>query len=107
MFNNIEAERARHRMTKLDLAQHLGVTERTVYNWIHQYSDMPCSAIIKLSQLWNCSIDYLLSTDEKKENQINEFSSLSNNYELGASSEELGSVLIEALKELLHIKREE
>lgn len=60
VFCNMEAERARHGQTREDVAVYLGVTRRTYLNWMNGKSEIPCSAIIKLTQLWQTSSDYLL-----------------------------------------------
>ena len=65
MLCNIEAERARRQMTKESLAKQLGVTKRTLYNWIHERSEIPGSALVKLSSMWNCSVDYLLNIESQ------------------------------------------
>lgn len=58
-FPNIEAERARNGMTAEALAAALGVSRKTLYNWCNS-GKIPQSALIKMSQVFNCSIDYLL-----------------------------------------------
>lgn len=60
MLNNIEAERVRNRMTKESLANHLGVSVKTYYNWINEDTDVPSSALIKMSKIFGTKIDYLL-----------------------------------------------
>lgn len=64
MLNNIEAERARHQMTKEDIAKAFGVTAKTYYNWITEKTDVPSSALIKMGQMFDVTIDYLLSGAE-------------------------------------------
>ena len=60
MLNNIEAERARNRMTKESLANQLGVSAKTYYNWINEDTDIPSSALIEMSKIFGTKIDYLL-----------------------------------------------
>ena len=60
MFPNMEAERARHGMTRQDVACHLTVSPRTYLNWMTGKSEIPCSAIVKLARLWGTTTDYLL-----------------------------------------------
>lgn len=60
MLNNIEAERVRNRMTKESLANYLGVSVKTYYNWINEDTDVPSSALIKMSKIFGTKIDYLL-----------------------------------------------
>lgn len=64
---NIEAERIRHRMSREDFASMLGVSRRTVQNWQNGSTDMPLSKLVRLSEIWGCSIDYLLGLCSNKE----------------------------------------
>lgn len=58
-YPNIAAERARAGLTLNSLAEMLGVTRKTVYNWI-QNGNIPQSALERLSEVFGCTIDYLL-----------------------------------------------
>jgi len=58
-YPNIAAERARNGMTTGDLANALGVSRKTVNNWISS-GNIPQSKLESMSVLFNCSIDYLL-----------------------------------------------
>ena len=58
-YPNINAERSRAGMTVEDLAKSLGVTRKTVYNWM-AHGNIPQSKLEKMSELFHCSIDYLL-----------------------------------------------
>ena len=60
MLKNIEAERARNRMTKEELAKRLDIAPRTYYSWVNEETDVPSSALIKMSNLFGVTIDYLL-----------------------------------------------
>lgn len=59
-YPNIAAERAKRGMTLEQLATSLGVTRKTVYNW-EKNGKIPQGALEKMSALFGCSIDYLLS----------------------------------------------
>lgn len=59
-YPNIDAERARRNMSLDTLAQILGVTRKTIYNWISA-GHIPQSSLEKMADLFDCSIDYLLS----------------------------------------------
>lgn len=58
-YPNIEAERARKGVSKDTLAEKLGVTRKTLYNWMEK-GNVPLSALITMADLFDCSIDYLL-----------------------------------------------
>lgn len=66
-YPNINAERSRAGMTVEDLAKSLGVTRKTVYNWM-AHGNIPQSKLEKMSELFHCSIDYLLERGEADEN---------------------------------------
>ena len=65
MYPNINAERARKKMTWEKLAFELGVTRKTVYNWFYR-GDIPQNKIEKMADLFQCSTDYLLMQTENK-----------------------------------------
>lgn len=46
-------------LTIEELAEKLGVTRKTVYNWMAR-GNIPQSKLEAMSSLFNCSIDYLL-----------------------------------------------
>ena len=63
-YPNIAAERAKRKMSVDAMAEKLGVTRKTIYNW-ETSGRIPQAAIEKLSEMFNCSIDYLLETEEE------------------------------------------
>ena len=58
-YPNINAERSRHGMTMESLAKELGVSRKTIYNWM-AHGNIPQSQLQKMSQMFGCTIDYLL-----------------------------------------------
>ena len=62
-FPNIAAERAKRRMSLDAMAEQLGVTRKTIYNW-ETSGNIPQDALMKMSKIFNCSIDYLLVTED-------------------------------------------
>lgn len=62
-YPNIEAERARKGLSVEALAATLGVSRKTIYNWINS-GNIPQSALKQMTILFNCSADYLLSKNE-------------------------------------------
>lgn len=58
-YPNIEAERIRNGMSKDVLAEALGISRKTLYNWTVS-GNIPQSALEKMGQIFCCSIDYLL-----------------------------------------------
>lgn len=60
-YPNINAERVRNGMTMEELATKLGVTRKTVYNWM-AHGNIPQAKLIAMAEMFNCSIEYLLQT---------------------------------------------
>lgn len=46
-------------MSREQLAHALGVTRKTVYNW-ERAGKIPQSALEKMAELFDCTVDYLL-----------------------------------------------
>lgn len=63
-FPNVAAERAKRKMSVDAMAKELGVTRKTVYNW-ETSGRIPQTAVEKMAKLFNCSIDYLLVTEDQ------------------------------------------
>lgn len=59
LYPNIAAERARNGMSLKDLADKLGVTRKTIYNW-QASGHIPADKLEKMAEMFNCTIDYLL-----------------------------------------------
>lgn len=59
LYPNINAERSRRKLTIEELAKALGVTRKTVYNWM-VHGNIPQSKLEKMAEMFDCSIDYLL-----------------------------------------------
>ena len=60
MLRNIEAERVRKGWTKEETAKKLGVSLKTYYNWINEETDVPSSALLRMSKMFGTDVDYLL-----------------------------------------------
>jgi transcriptional regulator with XRE-family HTH domain len=63
-YPNIAAERAKRRMSVDALAEKLGVTRKTIYNW-ESAGKIPQVALEKMADLFGCTIDYLLEEGEE------------------------------------------
>ena len=59
LYPNINAERIRLGLTLSQFAEVLGVTRKTVYNWTTK-GYIPQSKLEQMSEMFHCSIDYLL-----------------------------------------------
>lgn len=60
VYPNIEAERARMGISKGEMAEKLGVTTKTYYNWQKGINPVPSTVLIKLSDMSGAKIDFLL-----------------------------------------------
>lgn len=72
MLTSIEAERVRKGLTKKELAKKLGISTKTYYNWVYEETDVPSSALLRMSKMFGTDVDYLLIgasgvSDEKEE----------------------------------------
>jgi len=63
MYPNIEAERARHGWSRMQLAEQLDVSYSTMKNWMRGVTEIPASKIMAMAKMFNCSTDYLLGLD--------------------------------------------
>ena len=59
LYPNIEAERARKGWSEEELANKLGVSRKTYYNWVKK-GKIPMEKIDLLSEIFKVSTDYLL-----------------------------------------------
>jgi len=62
-YPNIDAERARKGISNDTLAAQLGVSRKTLYNWMDK-GNIPTSALIQMADTFNCTIDYLLGVEK-------------------------------------------
>lgn len=68
LYPNIEAERARNGLSYEEMARKLGVSRKTIYNWLIS-GNIPQSKLIDMGNLFGCSIDYLLNHKSKERKQ--------------------------------------
>lgn len=53
-------------MTKTELAEKIGVSYGTLKNWMRGKGEIPASKLIAMSELFNCSTDYLLGVAKQE-----------------------------------------
>lgn len=63
ILSNIEAEQVRNGYTQDAISQKLGVTRKTYRKWIDT-GTIPIEKLIALSNLFDCSVDYLLGRSD-------------------------------------------
>lgn len=63
ILRNIEAERVRHGLTKVELADELGVTTSTYLNWLRGKTEIPSGKLIQMKKLWGVLADYILEVE--------------------------------------------
>lgn len=66
MLSNISAELGRNNMTIEQLSELIGVSRTTISNWIKGKTSITAMALIKMSQAFHCSTDYLLGLDNDR-----------------------------------------
>ena len=66
-YPNINAERSRQGLTIGEFAEALGVSRKTVYNWM-AHGNIPQSKLEKMAEMFHCSIDYLLERNQEGTN---------------------------------------
>lgn len=57
MLSSIEAERVRRGWTKEEIAKKLNVSTKTYYNWINEETDVPSSALLRMSKMFGTDVD--------------------------------------------------
>lgn len=66
-MNTLASERTRLGIDQSDVAEKLGVSKTTISRWERGESIPTGEYLVKLHELFGCSIDYLLGlTDERK-----------------------------------------
>ena len=65
MFPNLDAEQGRTKINNTALAEMLGVDRKTLSNW-KKRGNIPAKALSKMSDIFNCSIDYLVGRTDTK-----------------------------------------
>lgn len=60
LFENMEIERVRHKMSLEYVAEVLEVSVSTYEGWLAGKAEIPGTAIARLARLWDVSSDYLL-----------------------------------------------
>lgn len=66
MSNNIKSERGRLDLTQVELAGKLSVDTSTISGWENGKRDIPSSKAKEMSELFDCSIDYLFGLSNER-----------------------------------------
>lgn len=73
-YGNIEAERARIGLSKDDFAKSLGISIKTYYNWLNGTTPISIDALMKMSNIFNVSLEYLLGLTDIRRRGVREIS---------------------------------
>lgn len=65
-MNNLKKLRKQARMTQTEIAKYLGISQNTYSYWENDKVKIDNKSLEKLSELFNCSIDYILAKEENK-----------------------------------------
>lgn len=67
MYRRLKDTREDADMNQTEVASYLGMSQSGYSKYETGENDVPTSVLIKLSKLWNVSIDYLLGVSDKRE----------------------------------------
>lgn len=67
--NNLKNCREELEITQEEVGKVLGVSRKTVTGWENNYDTMPLSKLVKFSNLYNYSLDYILGLSSKNDYQ--------------------------------------
>lgn len=59
-FRNIEAERSRAGMTQVELCRLIGVSVKTLNNYVNGRTPIPSNVLLCMCKVFGCSADYIL-----------------------------------------------
>ncbi len=65
MYINIDVERVKLRMSLDELADKIEVERKSIYTW-QRNGKIPATALIRMAELFDCSVDYLLGRTENR-----------------------------------------
>ena len=66
MSNNIKLERVRKGDSREKLAMKIGCSPSSLYDWEHGIRPPSSSVIVRMSEYFGCSTDYLLGLSETR-----------------------------------------
>lgn len=66
MKNNIASERVRLSLSQEGLAMELGVSRDSVKDWESGDTAIRSTVLIKMADLFNCSLDYLMARSDER-----------------------------------------
>ena len=66
MPNTIKSERVRAGLSQDELAERIGVSPITIRNWESGRNSLPVSKLIELSDIFQCSTDYILGRCDER-----------------------------------------
>lgn len=70
MYKNIRALREDNDITQSSMAKYLNCSQQVYSNYELGQRDIPTDILIKISEFYHVSIDYLLGLTDKKERNI-------------------------------------
>lgn len=76
----LKDKRTASNLSQEELAKHLGVTRQTISSWENNRSYPDIGSILKLSDLYDISLDELLKEDEKMKKHMEQVAEWSNKY---------------------------
>ena len=68
-LKNIEAERSRNGLSRMELAKRIGISMTTYKRYVSGEGAIPSDKLVEMAHLFRCSTDYLLGLDNQATNQ--------------------------------------
>lgn len=65
-MNNLKAARKAKRMTQVEVARHIGLAQSSYSAWEKGTTKIDHTSLLKLSELFDVTVDYLLGNDSGK-----------------------------------------
>ena len=65
-MNRLKAERVMKGLTQEELATDLKVATKTLQRWEYGTTNIPSSKLCRISDLFGCSVDWLLGRSERR-----------------------------------------
>ncbi len=75
IINQVEAVRIKQKLTKKDFSQAIGVSEQSYNNYFKGKRDVPLNVLVEIKQLFNVSLDWLVSGDESSGSSVSKLES--------------------------------
>lgn len=70
---SLKEVREENKKSVYDVEKEIGISHQNIYKWEKGESEPSITACIRLAKYYNCTIDYLVGIENKKEQQISKY----------------------------------